>query len=548
MIFDATQNYKTLFNLIPVSTFVISTDSITIVDVNKESLNLYGYTKKELIGSHITKIDKDISSEKIKEITSILDQNKEANFEAVHTTKDKQKIHVIVNISKIILDEKDYFLAVHSNITNKIQIQNELQKHKEALESVVTIQNELISNSDFNTIVNNMLRVMCNSLSVERAYIFKNSIFDNKLVASQKFEYAQDGIEAQINNQELQNMPYQEYIPRWEEQLSSNNIIEGLVQDFPKKEREILEDQNIRSILVMPILKNNEWSGFIGFDDCTNPRIWSDLEKEMLKTVVHSYVDAQEKHEYSKALQEKIDKQIEYIRSKDKILLQQSKQAQMGEMISMIAHQWRQPLNTISATAISLSLSSELDMLEKEKVKENTKIIQDQCQKMSSTINTFMSFVKPSKEQKPFRLLNSIESIMKIMSTQLINHNVKVNISSTNDNISVVGHEDLLEQVLINLLSNSRDAFENIEKADKYINITVTIADDKPIIIIEDNAGGIEESLKDKVFNPYFTTKEQGKGTGLGLYISKDIMKKSFHGGLSHISVPDGSIFKVMFG
>ncbi len=545
---ESTQNYKILFNRIPASVFIVSTEDATIKDINKESLRLYGYTKDELIGSHITKIDKCISDDNIKKVTEVLHKDTEATFETVHTTKDNQELNVMVRISKITVNNKECFLAVHTDITDQIKVNKELKKHKEALESVVKIQKELISNSDFNTIINNMLRVMCISLDVERAYIFKNSILNGKLVCSQEFEYAQEGIQSQLHNQYLQNMVYDDFVPRWEEELSSNNTIEGLVKDLPENEREILEDQSIKSILVMPIFNRGKWTGFIGFDDCTTPRVWSELEKEMLSTVVNSYVDAKDKYEYSKSLQEKIDTQIEYIRSKDKILLQQSKQAQMGEMISMIAHQWRQPLNTISATAISLSISSEMDMLEKEKVKENTQIIQDQCQKMSSTINTFMSFVKPTKEQKPFKLINSIESIMKIMSTQLTNHNIHVNIKSTNDNISVVGYEDLLEQVLLNLLSNSRDAFEELEMSDKYINITITLEDDKPVIIIEDNAGGIDENLKDKLFNPYFTTKEQGKGTGLGLYISLDIMKKSFHGNLTHTNVPNGSMFKIIFG
>ena len=143
----------------------------------------------------------------------------------------------------------------------------------------------------------------------------------------------------------------------------------------------------------------------------------------------------------------------------------------MGDMISMIAHQWRQPLNAISASSINLSLMSSMNMLEDKKVQESSEFIQEQAQKMSQTIDTFMNFVKPAKDSKEFKLIHSVESIMHIMGSQLANHNIKVTVESKDDNISIVGYEDLLEQVIINLLSNSRDAFSELEIADKYINI-----------------------------------------------------------------------------
>jgi len=246
--------------------------------------------------------------------------------------------------------------------------------------------------------------------------------------------------------------------------------------------------------------------------------------------------------------QNKIDQEIQKNKQQDKQLLQQAKQAQMGEMIGMIAHQWRQPLNAISAKSINLSLLSNMGQLDDAQVKESSEFIQNQCQKMSSTINTFMEFIKPAHDAKAFKILHSIESIMQIMGTQLLNHDIHVEIHATDENISINGHEDLLEQVIINILSNARDAFEDKDSNNKYINIMVESKNDLPIIIIEDNAGGIDKDVKDKIFNPYFTTKEQGKGTGLGLYISLDIMKKSFQGNLSHHNTGKGSLFLITFG
>jgi len=166
---------------------------------------------------------------------------------------------------------------------------------------------------------------------------------------------------------------------------------------------------------------------------------------------------------------------------------------------------------------------------------------------MSKTIDTFMNFVKPVKESKEFKLSHAIDSTIEIMGVQLKNHNIEVNIEIIDD-ISLVGYEDLLEQVIINILSNARDAFEELELDSKFINITIESKKSIPTIVIEDNAGGIPPDIKEKIFNPYFTTKEQGKGTGIGLYMSIDIMQKSFNGNLIYRATDSGSSFELICG
>ena len=248
----------------------------------------------------------------------------------------------------------------------------------------------------------------------------------------------------------------------------------------------------------------------------------------------------------NKTLQNEVSKQLDILRTKDEQLIQQSKQAQMGEMISMIAHQWRQPLSAISATSINSSILSTMEMLEDEQIQEDSEFIQEQCQLMSQTIDTFMNFVKPEKESKVFKLLHTVDAILNIMGTQLANHNIKISVNTKDENISIKGHEDLLEQVIINILSNARDAFEELDIENKFIDITIEQKDNMASITIEDNAGGIKEEIREKIFNPYFTTKEQGKGTGIGLYMSIGIMKKSFNGNLIYSATKGGSRFELV--
>jgi PAS domain S-box-containing protein len=239
---------------------------------------------------------------------------------------------------------------------------------------------------------------------------------------------------------------------------------------------------------------------------------------------------------------------ITELKLKNKQLLIQSKQAQMGEMISMIAHQWRQPLNAISATGINLSLLSNMKMLDEKKVQESSEFIQNQCQKMSHTIDTFMNFIKPSQEKSSFKISHTIDTVLSIMSVQLTNHDITIDVATQSEEITMYGNEDLLEQVIINLLSNARDAFDENRNKNKSITITIYQVDSLPVIDVKDNAGGIPEDIQEKIFNPYFTTKEQGKGTGIGLYMSLDIMKKSFDGDLIYHATEDGSKFEIVFG
>jgi len=269
-------------------------------------------------------------------------------------------------------------------------------------------------------------------------------------------------------------------------------------------------------------------------------------EEEKKKIYNELLETSEELKNLNDTLEVKIAQEVEKNHQKDQAMLQYTKQAQMGEMISMIAHQWRQPLNAISATSINLSLLDSMQMLEGDKLQIDSNFIQHQCQKMSETIDTFMNFVKPTKEATEFSLSNSIDSIMLILGTQFQIHGIEINIDKKKE-INLIAYKDLLEQVVINILTNARDAFEEQENNDnKLISITIDEEDDKAIIFIEDNAGGIPEHIQDKIFNPYFTTKEQGKGTGIGLYMSLDIIQKSFHGNLEFYPTKNGSIFKII--
>lgn len=225
------------------------------------------------------------------------------------------------------------------------------------------------------------------------------------------------------------------------------------------------------------------------------------------------------------------------------LLIQQSKMAQMGEMISMIAHQWRQPLNAISAASIKSRMKYEMDLLDVKEFSSTQKFIEDQCQKMSKVIDTFMNFSNNGGKEEIFSFEKVMNVIMDLIDGQLSSHGINLDIK-TIDTLELFGDASMLEQIIINILVNARDAYdENRNLTNKTIIIKVF---DKRVEII-DFAGGIDKSKREKIFMPYFTTKEQLKGTGLGLYMSKKIMKEHFKGDIYYVGVDKQSKFILDF-
>ncbi|MEA3553872.1 MAG: response regulator [Campylobacterota bacterium] len=233
------------------------------------------------------------------------------------------------------------------------------------------------------------------------------------------------------------------------------------------------------------------------------------------------------------------------LQKKDALIFQQSKLAAIGEMIGNIAHQWRQPLNSIGVTMMKLEINSDNDNLTKEMVTDTIDKTNSIISHMSKTIDDFRNFFSPTKSKSEFLIKDNIESILSLIIPQFTNHNIDIKIIGPRD-IKVFAYENELKQVLINIVSNAKDAIvnNNIEE-NGLIKIEIASDDEKLNIKISDNAGGIPSTIKDKIFDPYFTTKFKSQGTGLGLYMSKIIIEKNMKGSLVVQNNNDGAVFMI---
>ncbi len=213
-----------------------------------------------------------------------------------------------------------------------------------------------------------------------------------------------------------------------------------------------------------------------------------------------------------------------------KMLLNQSKLASMGEMIANISHQWRQPLSVISTGATGMKIQKEYDMLTDDFFYNTCESINENAQYLSQTIEDFTNYIKGDAKPIRFDLKNDTDSFIKLVDSTIKKHHLTV-VLSLKEHVKIKGYPTELVQCFINIFNNAKDALiENMPEEERFIFISQEVVDSKVFITFKDNAGGIPKEILPKIFEPYFTTKHQSQGTGLGLHMSYNLIVKSMQG------------------
>jgi PAS domain S-box-containing protein len=248
----------------------------------------------------------------------------------------------------------------------------------------------------------------------------------------------------------------------------------------------------------------------------------------------------------------------------EQMLIQQSKMAAMGEMISAIAHQWRQPLNALAIMVQDIKMAKHYGEMTDEYVGNMVSNAMNQIKFMSKTIDDFRNFFKPNKQKESFTLVSAALDVVSLVNSQMKHLGITVNVYSPLDiegedpgEIFIYGYQNELKQVILNLLSNSKDAI--LEKREKNkvdfageINVKVGLKKENgkkcAYLKVSDNGMGMGSDTISRVFEPYFTTKDQGKGTGIGLYMTKMIVEQNMHGVITASNAKDGgAVFEIVF-
>lgn len=532
---------KTIFELL----YQKSSDAVLImhnglfVDSNESALNMLGVSSMNevlcILNHHPSSLspefqpDGNRSYEKSEELLSRCIKEGTCRFEWLFKRLDGSDLWVDTVLTRIAEGEDEIIHVAWRDISTRKEYEADLMQQKREL---VTFNNDLGNKTT-------QLHMLYKRLEYSQKY--QKAIFDgqpNIIVANFNIKTLCDG-----NRAFLDFVGYKD-VPSF---LAEH---ESICDYFIEKEG-----------YISPIMEGKEWIEYVkenpeyshyalmkrGDKECVFSVSVSEVYIENDKINIASFSDITELEEYKKTLELRIKAEVLENRNKDRMLHNQSKSVQMGEMLNMIAHQWRQPLNAISASAISVAMKLELDELEPDDVREHLTYIQWRVQKMSQTINDFMNFFKPDQEVQQFRLNDVMKDIESLMKAQLQGRGIRI-LYDTSNPIVISSYKKELAHVLINIIANARDAYEGLHMEVKTITISLTQLEDKTLSIsVRDCAGGINPENLDKIFNPYFTTKDQGKGTGIGLYMSKRIVSEILHGSIEASNTGEGAEFFISF-
>ncbi len=249
---------------------------------------------------------------------------------------------------------------------------------------------------------------------------------------------------------------------------------------------------------------------------------------------------------FQEKLKEEVETQIQKQTKQEQIIIQQSKMAALGEMIGAIAHNWRQPLNTVSLLTVTITeklKAIKLSKEQKEYFERWVAKVNKQLKFMSQTIDDFKNFYKPNENYKEIELKNVIKKLVSLIELQFNIYDIKIKIDIPND-ISFICLENQLLQALLNILLNSKDAILSNSIENGQVIISAKKQDSFICLHIKDNGGGIKDnSILERIFEPYFTTKTHDNGTGIGLYMTKIIIEQNLGGSIEVQNIEEGLEF-----
>jgi signal transduction histidine kinase len=493
---------------------------------------------------------------------------KSIDFEQIH-------FHTPKNYSFLRMHKPDRFGDDLTDIRYSVDFVNKFKESINGLEMgrvvpgfrnvyPLSFNNKYIGSVEISLSVKAFINKLKNVYDVDTHFLLKKEVFEKKIFNSY-LKYYETSIESDNYITLVREYDENKNIHTILRNLFRTNLVNKIEKGFKLNKtfsldinidsKDVKYHHKIATFLLLKNVQKQDIGYFVVYQDSKD---LLDLENDFLKYIILItfinlllflivYKETTKKMTFEKKVEEKtkelkelnnfledkIKEEVEKLRIKEQQLFEIEKMAQMGEMIGNIAHQWRQPLSVISTSASGVKLQEEFGTLNKEDLIKYMDGIVKNTQYLSETIDTFRDFIKEEKKLEEIVLQDTIKTIIEIIDASLKNNFIKLYKelnSSTPIKINTISKE--LSQVIINIINNSKDIIKERKISDPWIKISVKKTNSIAFIIIEDNAGGIPKDIISKIFDPYFTTKHQSIGTGLGLHMSRKIVTESLKGKL----------------
>ncbi len=545
--------FRTLVENTSDPTYVIDPeDGCRLIYVNQAACSHFGMDRETMLTMRIPDWDPVFDMGKIDSIRQQIQQNKSIRFETLHRVASGELVPVEVTANYLIHDGKELSAGYFHDITERKKSEKEILRLNQLYTILSEVNQAIVRSVDQCSLFEEICRVVVEHGGFRLAWI---GLVDEesgivKPVASNSVTAGYlDNIRVTVREEPEGMGPSGSAIRKGKLQIVNDFLGNPRTSPWHKD----AEKLGYNSVAAIPLKLNRKTIGALTiyggekhFFHGQMSGLLLQLEADISFALDNLDREARRK-EAERALQKEVVERLqtlEALHEKDQLFLHQSRQAAMGEMLNNIAHQWRQPLNLIAITIQDLLVTYEQGDCSEEYVDEIVKQIMNQVLHMSQTIDDFRNFLKPDQEIKQFTLMDAVNKTLILVGDSFRLQNITIDTEAQEDLI-VTGYQNEYCQVLLNILNNARDILAERKILSPRIEIKLFREGHRHVVTISDNAGGIPDTILGRIFEPYFTTKEADKGTGIGLFISKTIIEKRMNGKISVRNTDHGAEFRI---